>query len=259
MTGKQTMQNRDEQISAYLDGCLSDADMLAFEADMEREPALAEAVFRWQSNDSTLRQAFDAPIQEPISDEMLARFGLADTPLASNIIDFKSAQNARSERHRARDLVAQWRWPLAGALTASLVAVVTVGTQISNDAPFDIKSSNLFQIAMQDSPSSVQSKIENGQDLSPTLSFIDGSGRYCREFALSGAGTQDSGIACRASDKWQIEAIVKRTHAMPAGGEIHTAGGADVKSLDSVYKRLSASDPLSGNEEKSLITNGWKK
>jgi negative regulator of sigma E activity len=258
MTGKQTMQNRDEQISAYLDGGLSDADMLAFEADMERDPALAESVLRWRSNDSILRHAFDAPIQEPISDEMLSRFGLAETQLESNIIDFKAAQNARSEGRRARDLVAQWRWPLAGALAASLVAIVTVGTQISNDAPFDIKSSNSFQIAMQDSPSSLQSKIENGQDLSPTLSFIDGSGRYCREFALTGAETQESGIACRAKGKWQIEAIVNAGNALAAGSAIQTAGGAEVKSLDSVYQRLSASDPLGENEEKSLILNGWE-
>jgi hypothetical protein len=259
MTGEQLMQDRYDQISAYLDGTLSDAANLAFEADMERDLALADAVMRWQSNDSALKNAYNAPMHEPISSEMLIRLGLADQVPASNIIDFRAAQNARVEKGRARNLVAQWRWLVAGSLAASLVAAVMFQTQLSDDAPFDIKTSKSFQVAMQETASLARSKVENGQDVSPTLSFVDGTGRYCREFALAGKTTQQRGIACRANKKWRIEAVVNGDNALPAGSAIQTAAGADGKSLDSVYDRLGASDPLGANEEKTMIIMGWKK
>jgi hypothetical protein len=259
MTKEQPIPDRDDRISAYLDGALSAAEMQSFEAEMERDPVLADAVGHWLANDAALKSAFEAPMHEPVTDEMLTRFGLADRPAASNVIDFRVARDAKVEQNRARNFGAQWRWPLAGALAASLVAVVTFGTRVSNDAPFDINRSKSFQVAMQDSPSNVTRRVENGQDVSPTLSFVDGAGRFCREFAVSGQESQKSGIACKTDDKWHIEAIVKGRNALPDAREIQTAGGAEGSSLNSAYERLRASDPLGIDEEKALITKGWEK
>ena len=115
MNGKEAMDNWDSQIDAYLDGAMSVDEARAFEAEIERDPALAEALIRLRDNDELLKTAFDAPMREPIGADMLERFGLAGALPASNIVDFAVAREARVERTRARELVQRWRWPLAGA------------------------------------------------------------------------------------------------------------------------------------------------
>lgn len=259
MNGKEAMDNRDDQISAYLDGAMSAQEARAFEAEMECDPALAEAVMRLRGNDDLLKTAFDAPIHAPIGADMLERFGLAGSPPASNIVDFAVAREARVERTRARELMQHWRWPLAGALAASLVAVVTVGTQWTGSQPFDLESSKAFQVAMQDLPSTTRTKLEDGRDVSSTLSFAAGDGRYCREFVLDGGSHSQSGIACRGIRDWSVEALVKGANTVPDGTEIRAAAGVDGLSLDSAYRRLNASDPVDSTLEKDLISKGWVK
>lgn len=259
MTQDHPIELRDQRISAYLDGTMSENDMQAFEDEMERDPDLAEAVLRWQSNDTLLKAAFDAPMQEPVDDAMLARFGLGQSATPNNIVDISAARDARAERSRMREVVTRWRWPAGAALAASLLAAIALGPQFGRDASFELGRSKSFQVAMQTAPSLAKTAVENGQTVSAMLSFTDGTGRYCREFALAGQGTPERGIVCKAGNEWQIEARVKAATPASSSGEIRTAGGDDGASLDRAYRALNASDPLGREDEMALIAKGWKK
>jgi hypothetical protein len=263
MSGKQNMPDRDIDICAYLDGSMSAAAVLAFEQELESNPELAETVIRWQSNDHALKSAVDAQLAEPVDQALLSKLGLADKSAVSNVFDFNAALNAhQTAGHKPAPVAAglkRWYMPLGAAIAAGLAALVIVNNQPQTGAPFNPEASKAFQMAMQEAPASVRRKVDTDMDVFATLSFVDGQGRFCREFVFAGARNKQTGIACKAGDTWRLEAIVKGAPDLPAGNEIHTAGGAEVESLEAIYQRLKASDPLRADQEKDVIQRGWKK
>lgn len=237
----------EERISLYLDGGMDGGARERFEREMAARPELAEAVAQWRSNDERLRSAFDLPMPEGLA----ARLGL-EAAAAPKVVDLASA---RQEREQRRRIPARWGWAGGGALAAGLVAAVTLG--LGGGGPgADPYASEQFQVAMQTLPSSRPAQLAGGRVLTPTLSFADGSGRFCREFAVTGDEPQ-IGIACRTGGRWTVEGVA--AGAAPGGdpSEIRTAAG-EGEALDPVYDRLRAGDPLDPDRELQLIVRGWK-
>jgi hypothetical protein len=248
--GQQMVQklSTEERIAAFLDGQMSDADMAAFEADMDADPILADAVARYGANDDMLRAAYDAPMQQGVDEALLARMGLNEQPTAQ-IIDLASVRKAKMAA--ANDATPsgwqRWRWPALGAVAAAVVAIVMTQTGPATS------SDPQFAQAMEATPSGQIAKLAGGETVQPLLTFKAGDGRYCREFSRSGT----TGIACRGRDGWNIEAKAKGETELGNSGQIETAAGADDAALANAYARLKASDPLDSQAEKVLIAKGW--
>jgi anti-sigma-K factor RskA len=258
MNGADDMNGQDERISAWLDGAMSPQEAAAFEKEMEGNPEMASLVERWRGNDARLRAAYQSPEAGAISDALLGRLGLADQQPADNVValdDFRAARRAALNDNAAPY---KWRWPLVGSIAASVVAVLAIGS-FWLQQPSGIEGQPAFQTAMNGTNSGVAIALSDAQTLTPILSFEAGDGRFCREFALSGAAGSNQGIACKSAGQWQVEALVKGGGALPTNDEIRTAGGKDDASLDAVYRRLDAGDPIGSEKEKSLISNGWQK
>lgn len=236
----------EERISLYLDGGMDSEQRAAFEREMAARPELAEAVAQWRTNDERLRSAFDLPMPEGLA----ARLGL-ERAAAPKVVDLASARQQREQRRR---IPARWGWAGGGALAASLVAAVTLGL-VGGGSGADPYASEQFQVAMQTLPSSRPAQLAGGRVLTPTLSFADGSGRFCREFAMTGEEPQ-IGIACRSGGRWNVEGVA--AGAGPGGdpAEIRTAAG-EGEALDPIYNRLGAGDPLDPERERQLIVGGW--
>ena len=236
----------EERISRYLDGAMEAEEREAFERELTARPELAEAVAQWRGNDERLRAAFDLPMPEGLA----ARLGLepAGPP---KVVDLAAAREAREQRRR---IPARWGWAAGGALAASLVAAVTLGL-VGGGAGADPFASEQFQVAMQTLPSTRPAQLAGGRVLTPTLSFADGSGRFCREFALTGDEPQ-IGIACRSGGRWNVEGVAAGTAPGGDPGEIRTAAGEGA-GLDPVYARLDAGDPLDPAVERQLLARGW--
>lgn len=238
----------DERIAAFLDGALDDVEQAAFEAELEANPALAAEVERMLGNDSLLREAFDGPIGDGVDGALLARMGLAAP--AAEMVDIASRRPAASQI--ANDNTpgwSRWRWPLGGAVAAAVALMVTVGFG---------SGGTTFDDALDSTPSGQLAALEDGTNLTPVLSFRAGDGRYCREFSLGSGEQGGSGIACRDSGGWEVEALDEGATELARSDEIMLADGADVSGLKAVYTRLSAGDPLAGEAENALIANGWK-
>lgn len=250
--------NRDqERVSAYLGGMMTPEEAVAFEQEFEGNPELAAIVERWRGNDALLQRAFHVPEGEGISDALLGRLGLAETGTTDNVVAFDRSRN-RIAAQNDNPVSAKWRWPLVGSIAASLVVGVTVGS-FWIAKPSGIAGEAAFQTAMEGSASGVAVALDDTQTLTPVLSFEAKDGRFCREFAVEGHAKGNQGIACKSGNRWIIEALVNGGGALPSNGEFSTAGGRDSGAIDSVYSRLSASDPLSAEKEKIFISNGWKK
>ncbi|KUR71250.1 hypothetical protein AQZ52_11330 [Novosphingobium fuchskuhlense] len=225
------MMSEDERLAAWLDGALPPEEAEAFAAALERDPALAARAGEWAANDRALAGALFAN-ERPIDDDLIARMGLATTPVAAN-------DNPRRGR---------FGWLAAGSAVAASLAAALVFT-LRPAAPVDDLSGALERTA-----SLGNAKLANGRTITPLLTVRAADGRWCREYRED----EDTALACRTgSGRWTIEA---RAHAgaAPDAGAIAVAGGADPAPLEGAYQRLKASDPVSAADEKALIGKGWQ-
>ena len=188
--------NRDEQIAAFLDGRLPDAEMSDFEAEMENDPGLAKEVARIAGNDDLLRAAFDGPMQEPVDQALIERMGLGatDSPIIAN------AANDNPPLWR------RWQWPMGGAIAASLALVMVWQSGGGSD--------DAFSVAMETTPSSVTASLSDQTKVTPQLTFAANDGRFCREFLKESGGNAETGIACRSKGTWSIEVLAKGGRAL---------------------------------------------
>jgi hypothetical protein len=234
----------DERIARFLDGAMSPEERDGFKREMERRPELALQAQQWRANDERLKAAFDLPLPEGMAE----RLGLGAP--AAPVIDLAAAQ----ERRAARRLPA-WTWA-GGAIAASLIAALSLSL-VNRGGSGDLARDAAFQVAMQQLPSSRSQPLEGGGSVTPTLSFVDGSGRFCREFALAGEDPR-LGVACRDGDGWRVEGTSPGSGQPGSSGGYRTAEGAGTAALDPIYERLHAGDPLDPARERELIGRGWQ-
>lgn len=234
--------DRDQWISAYLDGALDEAGMAAFEAALATDPVLAADLERLLGNDSLLRDAFAQPMHDVPDSALLARMGLAEQPPPAPV-----AANDNPPFWRG------WRLPAAGALAAALALAITVGMP-GGPAPMQ------FGPALDATASGQLARLEGGAELTPVLSFAAADGRFCREFTLGGEGSSGgNGIACRQGPgNWRVEALEPGAARLADSDSIVLAGGADSAALAAVYDRLGAGDPLTLEREERLIAGDWQ-
>ncbi len=233
------MADRDEQISAYLDGVMPAAEAARFEAAMAQDPILRDEVEVFRNADEMLRAAFPADADN-IDAAMIARLGLETRPALP-----KTAANDNPARF--------WKIGLAGGAIAASIAVALILTPSGGGS---LERDSQFQLAMESAPSGKTLPLsQEGRMVRPVLTFAAADGRFCREFAVD---NQSSGIACRSKGKWTIEAEASASSADLDNGDVRTAAGADLAPLEQNYKRLQASDPFSMEKENTIISDGWE-
>lgn len=238
---------RDLRITAYLDGAMSEEEALQFERELEADAELADEVARLASNDDMLRRAMAIDEEAAVDDAFLARMGLAEPAAAP-----QAASDQHTPPEPANDNPPFWRrWQVgAGAAIAACLALVFTF------ALPGAGSSGLGD-ALENTPSGQLAYLGDGETLTPILTFEAGDGRFCREFTFGAAQSESSGIACRSSAGWRIEAWSDDAVEIPDSSEIELAGGDGASSLDEAYARLVAGDPLAMDRENQMIRNGW--
>lgn len=238
---------RDLRIAAYLDGAMSEEEALQFERELEVDAELADEVARFLANDDLLRQAMAVDEDVAVDDAFLARMGLAEPDVA-----VPEARQRQASPEPANDNPPFWqRWQVgAGAAIAACLALALTFA-IPGAGPSGLGD------ALENTPSGQLASLSDGETLTPILTFEAGDGRFCREFTIAAAGSKASGIACRSSTGWQIEAWSDDAVELPDSSEIALAGGDGPSSLDEAYTRLDAGDPFAIDRENQLIRSGW--
>ena len=240
--------DRNERLSAYLDGALDDADTRLLEAELAADPALARELAELKAADEAMRAVFAGTRQGAAPDRLLALLGDAQAPPVIDIV------TARARRDRVRAMPQWFDWRAGGAIAASLVAALVVASQVFGPSGSHSDAAQVALNAVLDqTPSGRTVQLADGRTVAPRLSFADRNGRFCREFAQDA----DLGVACRGAQGWRIEAVAKGA-AAPRDGEqgYATAGGQD-DALDPAFARLGVGDPLNPAAEAALIARKW--
>lgn len=240
--------DRSIDIARWLDGDMSPDEAKMFEAEMDADPALLAQIEAWQGNDAALRAAF---VEQPVPDALVA---LVDNHPAfrrdDNVVDFTAAH---AKRETVRPRAIDWRW--VGAIAATLVVAVGVGSQTGVFAP---TGDDPVLVALASTPSGTAVALAKGNRLTPTLTVPVRDG-YCREFRIEGPAGPRDGLACRTGGKdWQIKQLTKGS-AASGGDGYQQAGGEDRVAFDAVYRALGAGDPLDATQENAAIAKRWQK
>ncbi len=259
----------DEQVSAYLDGALESDLVAAFEADLAQEAALRDRLEAMRQTDVALRDAFAAPLSEPVPDRFRALFEDAAPPPV--VVDAVVVDLA-ARRAQSRSLSHDWRVPLAASI--ALIVGLAGGMSVNGGRAADhtilradataIDAANPLHGLLNDTPSAQRVTLAADDTFTPVLSFTAADGRYCREFELISEEAVAVGVACRDTEAWRLEVLLAADDRPasgdgPASGQGYVqASGFNVAALDAVAASLGAGDALGPQAEAEAIAGEWR-
>lgn len=228
------MKDQDLTVAAYVDGELDAAERQRFEAEMARDPALADQVARQQRLRARLAAAYDPVLAEPV-------------PVSLEM----AAQAANDPPARSRFGLPQW-----AAMAASLVVGVLAGRMALPDGG---------PLATEDGRIAARGPLAEALDdrlaadvgpIRVSLSFQANDGRYCRTF--QSAPDRLAGLACRDDDgdDWQVRTVTAWTPA--AGPQYRTAGADTPPEVLAAVDAVIAGEPLDAAAERAARERGWR-
>ncbi|MDX1515210.1 MAG: hypothetical protein R3288_00140 [Woeseiaceae bacterium] len=246
----------DTLLSAYLDGELPQHEADLITERLAREPDLMRRLEAMQAGDEATRQVFATLDERPMPQAVLDMLGGRSTRRSADVIAFP-----------ARMLRQFTQAPVAIAASVALVAGFLI-SDVMRDAPqVDV---DLYQAGAVAADSPLHELLERGLSGDPQaladgatgevlLTFEDRRGDFCRQLAIGGSAETLHGVACQRGERWQIEAL-GYAPASPDGGPFVPAGSTTPDAVNAAIDALiGASDPLGPDEEKRLISEGWKK
>ena len=245
----------EEQLLAWLDGELDQADAAIVARAVATDPALGERVRSERVLRERLRGAFAPTLDEPVPRRLLATLGTSEQEAAPP----QTIGNVAQLRPRnAVQRVADWRGPEFGALAASVLLGVLFGMQFLRDpvqAPMRMHDGSLVANAglAQVLDTKLAADVKDGDTLEVGLSFRDAEGNYCRTFTVQ-LGRALGGLACRDSGQWHVIALGE---AGRQDGQLRLAASALPASVltevDARQKEL-----LDASAERAARDSGWR-
>ena len=222
----------DQQLMAYADGELPQAQAAEIRAAAQRDAGLARRIERFAATRSVLRRTLDARLAEPVPQRLL------------DVLASPAAQAKVVPLRRKSTLWQHWQ-PMT--LAASVVLVVGLLS-----ARLLLQTPDQLSLALEKQPSGLPYKTAQGEIVAlSTLRLGDGS--YCREFERSGSGASARGLACRgAGARWAERAMATAPQQPAAGGYQMAAGETTDAAAQLGAQRISV------EQERTLIQQDWR-
>lgn len=229
-----------EELAAFADGELSGARAAEVAAEVEADPELARQVAAHARVKAMLAARYDPILDAPVPEHLTALLS-SETALESNVASFAAAREKREEKRR----LPRWTWVAGPALAASLALALVLPK--GAETPEGYAGERLATIL----DSRLVAEQSPAAETRVLLSFRDGEGQYCRAFS----GGDASGIACRDTTGWKLEAVGD-------GGADRTtdyrmAGASDAE-LMAKAQDMAAGGALDATAENAARAQGWR-
>lgn len=245
-----------EDLMAYADGVLDEEQTVRIRKIANADPSIAAEIAIYKESRDRLAHAFDAPLNEPISERLAA---IIDPKASDNIASFEVAKLHRTQVQRTF-----WK-PAAAAAVALLTCAIgyQLGSQRAINAPFE----GFTYAGLATTGSKLENALNNaiGEQIAPLgasgvfvpiLSFATKDGRICREFETGQGASTAIGIACREKEGWRLELMTAAIKESASGGYKPAASLKD-PSIEATLTRLGASRRLTNEEEACLADITW--
>lgn len=267
----------DEDLNAYLDNELDAPRRAIVQEALSSDEGLAERYANLVEVKLMLGAQLSAidDIPMPTSLMALLQEKSPEAKTADNVI---SLAQVRSQAKPKEQISAKpaFKWPAFNMsptmMAASLAGLVGLGTGYFFNAnkPTMAANHDIMAIAfertgpvnrMLDKTLSGQEVALGGQGVAVVkATFVSIDKQLCREFEVRLNQDAVNAVACRTDDKnWQVRlASQARTKTVDQTG-YQTASADDDTAFGRTVSELMASDPMSNDEEKTILSKGWKK
>ena len=229
------MHPSNEQLSAFLDGELSAAEMQQVRDALAQDPALAERLGQMRAIDARLRDRSEAIANEPIP-ERLSRM-LEEDNVVSVAPWRRAVLAARSQIALAASLALLIGFAFGMLLDGRLTGGADHWTVVAGE---------LDRVA-----SGSEARLEEDMYLLSRFTFRDHDDRACRQYQLRRGPETTENVACRDGDgNWQQVASVQ-VDTVARSGQYQPASARNL--LDSTLDVMMQSGPLDLDEEAALL------
>jgi len=256
-------QSTDEAtLSAWLDGALEGDQLAAVHDALARSPELQRRIGLMMLNERLVRARFEQMAAERPVPETLA-----------SLLDTQSNCERKSWLRLFNDRLAGMTLG-PGLATAVIAVALLVGVLAGQQVPFasapfvSMPSNGLARIEighpwhdlLESTASGTSVALDDGRQGLVALTYESTSGRWCRQFQISGsqrvAGT--AAVACRDDGLWQIE-LAQRFEAPAATGDRYqTAGAPGLSAVDAYILARRRGEVLVGSQEAAVLDQGWQ-
>lgn len=248
------MNTDDERLMAYVDGQLDAAARAGVEAELQRNPALAQWVAAQQALRRQLQQVMQQELQRPVPQRLTDAVWQAPAGSAA-LVDL--SQRRKPQPAAARRV--PWVW--SGAVAASLAVGVALGIYLSGGSPSAPLVSGAEGLiaggALRETLDRQPSTAAGTAAIRVGLSFRDPDARYCRTFMLT-SPTAMAGLACHGDGQWSVTHVMPAQAAEQAGG-LRMAAATWPAALMAVVETQLVGDALDAAGEARAIAEGWRK
>jgi hypothetical protein len=223
------MKDQDLIVAAYVDRELDGEANARFEAEMARDPALAEQVAAQRRLRQRLAGAYDPVLAEPVPLRLMAA----------------------TANHRPGRRFGPAHW---GAVAASLVVGVVVGRMALPQQQGPLSADRGALAARGQLAQVLDERL--AEDVGPirvSLSFRANDGRYCRTF--HSAPDRLAGLACRENGRWRARTVTTWT---PSATDYRLAGTETPPEVLSAVEAVIAGEPLDAAAERAARDRGWR-
>lgn len=247
----------DEELMAYADGELDDAEFLTqrtqLEAALQADPALQRRVAEHRALRARLGKLHAEVLDEPVPDRLLAV--LANRPTAT-VTDLGAHREAKARAAPSKRRVATWSAMAASLLVATGVGYLAFSQRGAN--PLLLKNGELVARAGLDK--ALNQQLAGAASASSVaqmgVSFRAKDGSYCRTFVLN-QGHPVGGLACLHDEDWHIKALAP---IAPAAGsaEAYRLAASDMPGIvRSTAEQLIEGEPLDAAAEAQARAAHW--
>ena len=247
----------DELLSAWLDGELASAQADELERRLAREPSLADRLEAMRGMDRATAAVLRAIDERPMPKRVLELIGEeaeGETPPGSKVVPLG----------RGRGRGGLFR-PMALAASIALAAGLWLGRLLPDDVPDAYYASRIAEgsplyTAFERAPSGATIELDDERYAEPVLTFLSGTGTWCRQMRITGGAEPSDTLACRRDGAWRVELVTFGPAAAgPGEGAYGLASGGVAPAMRAALDELMGEEPpLGATEEQAVIDGGWE-
>lgn len=248
------------RLGAFVDGELTPDEARALEAALRDDPEAAALVARLRADREALAQAFDAALDAPLPEAVLA------------MLDPSASAGGAGSRPTATVLAFPvWRRApvVAGGLALAASALLAVGLTLrpanvpntGHVAAGVVDASGGLHAALETGLSGERRAIEGGASVDMIASFATGKGAICREFRVSPADATsfEHGVACREGTGWSVEIVTLEVAETDAGDTGYIPSeGPGTRAVERLLDEIGAGFALDPEAEAAALQRGWR-